>query len=310
MLVARRTFGFAVVVGALCALALPRLAWRNNTVDPPSGIQENTAPNPRLISLAPSITEIVFELKAESHLVGRTDFCLWPSAAALIPSIGAMGTPNPEAMLALNPDWALATPLTRAPAIRRLERIGVPVRTLSFEGIEGIFEGFTQLGALVGKVDEANDWVSEVEKRLGEPTERSSLLERGAPTALILLGDEGLYAAGPGSFPSDALAYAGALNVTEELETPWPKLNAEALLLWDPDWIIVASDTPSAAAVEGLQPSTWGCEHPVYAHLSAVKNANVYEALDSCLTVPGPRFVEFTLALRELIQRPPSPEPE
>ena len=310
MLVARRTFGFAVVVGVLYALVLPRLSQRHDTEEIPPDIEGRSPTHPRLISLAPSITEILFELEAEQHLVGRTDFCLWPPNAIQIPSIGGLGTPNPESMLALKPDWALATPLTRAPAIRRLERIGVPVRTLSFEGIEGIFEGFTQLGALVGKTEEANEWVSDVKRQLGERTERSSLLEREAPTALILLGDEGLYAAGPGSFPSDALAYAGALNITEELDTPWPKLNAEALLLWDPDWIIVASDTPTAAGVEGLQPSTWGREHPVYAHLSAVENAKVYQALDSCLTVPGPRFVEFTLALRKLLQQSPSSELE
>lgn len=310
MLVARRTFGFAVVVGVLYALVLPRLPQRHDTEEIPPDIEGRSPTRPRLISLAPSITEILFELGAEHHLVGRTDFCLWPPEAIQIPSIGGLGTPNPESMLALKPDWTLATELTREPAIRRLERIGLPVRTLPFKGIEGIFDGFTQLGALVGKTEEARAWVTSAQRRLGLPAEPSSLRQQGAPTALILLGSEGLYAAGPGSFPSDALAYAGALNVTEELATPWPKLNAEALLLWDPDWIIVASDASAEGALPGLRPSTWGRKHPIHANLSAVKESNVYEAFNSCVTVPGPRFVEFTLALRELFHRATPPERE
>ena len=67
------------------------------------------APPARIVSLVPSVTEVLFALGAEARLVGVTDFCDYPPAARAKPSVGGMVNPNLEAIVSLRPDVVIAT---------------------------------------------------------------------------------------------------------------------------------------------------------------------------------------------------------
>jgi iron complex transport system substrate-binding protein len=244
----------------------------------------------RWVSLAPSLTEVIFALNAEGRLVGRSNYCNYPEEALAVPSVGRMDLPNLEAIVALKPDLVVMTDLTPLDTMTRLEGLGLEVLRLRADRLEDIAETYRRLGGRLGLEAEAERIVSEIYGALAGLTAKDSAHGGEAPRACLLYGVTApFFSAGEGTFPSALLERAGFTNIADAAPLAWPQLNLEWLIQQNPEVIFVAggSDVGSAAAVLAHWQSS-----EVWRQVTAIQRNQVYCIRDDALSVPGMRTLE------------------
>jgi cobalamin transport system substrate-binding protein len=167
---------------------------------------------PRIVSLAPSVTEILFALGAEEHLVGVTGFCDYPAASKRIPQVGTFMNPSIESLLALNPDLIVAVP-ERADQERldRLMALGFKVVLVRASTINDIFSSIRNLAALVRKENQGENLVGKIQREI-EAVSRK-LTKSPLPRVLIAVGSRPLIAVGSGTYIADLIALASGSNI-------------------------------------------------------------------------------------------------
>lgn len=194
----------------------------------------------RVVALAPNLAEIVWLLGESERLVGRTENARHPGALTSLPSVGGMARPSLEAILALRPDLVLATTEGNDPGIAlRLGELGVPVFVVDRDsaGMEGVWLAVCQTAAALGVEETAAHLVTEGKRRLSE---YRLAAPEPKPRALLLVWTKPAVAAGPGTYVSDLLVAAGAVNAAESLRLDWPQLGREGIIALRPDLILVA----------------------------------------------------------------------
>lgn len=261
------------------------------------------APPRRVVSLAPSLTETVFALGAGDRLVGVTEQCDFPPAAADLPKTGTFLEPNVEAVLALQPDVVLAVP---GPAnrdeVNLLRSLGVRVEVFDEKGVKGVFATIHRAGEVLGVPDRA----ASLEQRLRHGMRRvTRRLEGAAPRpVLFLVNREPPIAAGAGTYQDDLIRLAGGTNVAAAAGRGWPRLSLEAILAFDPEVILDGSMNG------GDQPGRFWSRFP---NLRAVRSGRVHGPVPDALLRPGPRLVEALEALARFLHPerfPDIPAPE
>lgn len=259
---------------------------QSETDDPHSG---------RLVSLAPNVTEIIFFLDMEESLVGRTEYCVRPTEAKSIPTIGGIADPDLEAIIRLKPTLVLATELTPRRVLQKLNELGFQSKVLPTGGIESVFQTVQAIAELGEKEDVAADWTEQSHQRLDGLED----LQTDQPSGLLLLGKEGFYAAGANSFAGEALELAGLINTAAETKLEWPRLSIETVIDYNPSIIFIASDNDFPGD-ELIRKSDWGQSDPRLASIHAIENERVFEVGDSTLTTPAPRIVDAILKMRAI----------
>ena len=247
----------------------------------------------RVVSLSPAVTEIIFALGAQDLLVGRTDFCVYPDAAAEIPSIGGISNLNIESILALKPDLVISGSMVGKKVTDQMDAMGTPmVCVIEKPKFEALFDNITAIGRLVGKEHEADSTVEslkwKVESLQTDTTPSSSGRTRGyAPTCYYVVGfgEGGNFTAGGNTFINDIIRMAGGRNIAEGIEG-W-SYSLEALMKEDPDFIIVRREDSAAF-----------CDMKPYNRLSAVKNGHVIGIVSGTLDLQVPRNIDAILYLR------------
>jgi len=240
----------------------------------------------RIVSLAPSLTEMIKALDLAQSLVGVT---LWDSAIAPTAEvvIGREGTISLEVLLSLKPQAVIATTINSFEDIERMERLGLKVFYLKAENLEEILHGLRKLGALLMRAKRANrlaDSLYLIEKRIKEC---ASSLKKDR-VFLLLDTHGGLWTAGRGTFLDDLVTRAGGVNIFSDIEG-WKSVSPEALLLKNPDVIILGWGADSSILDE-----------PPLKELKAVHNKRVFRSHDpDMLARPGIHTVD---ALRWLVR--------
>ena len=144
------------------------------------------APPARIVSLVPSVTEILYALNAEDVLVGVTDFCDFPPEARRKPRVGGMVAPSLEAIVALRPDLVIATTEgTPEEAVTQLTRLKVPVYLVAAHRVADVTALIVKLGALSGRQAEAGSLVARLERRI--ESVKKAVLSLGRPRVLYIL---------------------------------------------------------------------------------------------------------------------------
>src|SRR5207247_1010251 len=144
------------------------------------------APPARIVSLVPSVTEVLFALGAEARLVGVTDFCDYPPAARAKPSVGGMVNPNLEAIVALRPDLVIATTEgNREETFAQLKRLGIPTYLVAAHHVRDVTDLIARLGALTGYQQAAGPLLVHLERRVAAVTPEVAPLAR--PRVLYVL---------------------------------------------------------------------------------------------------------------------------
>ncbi|SES87995.1 ABC transporter substrate-binding protein [Anaerobranca gottschalkii] len=241
----------------------------------------------RVISVAPSITETIFALNKDVVLVGRTDFCDYPAKVSEIPSIGTLRNPNIEQIVALEPDLVIASTHFTEEVYNKLQELDIPVLVLNpNDSFEGVYHVIITLGKVLDANEKAEKVVEEMKNTVKEVKNKVKDLEKPRVYYVIGFGEFGDWTAGKGTFISEMINMAGAINVADDIEG-W-SYSLEKLLEHDPDLLIVSNQYN---AKEGIM-STEG-----YKELTAVKEGRVYEIDNNLLDRQGPRLAS---GLKEL----------
>jgi iron complex transport system substrate-binding protein len=247
----------------------------------------------RVVSLAPSLTETAFALGAGARIVGVTRFDDAPPQVKSLPKVGGLVDPDPEAVLALRPDLALAVPIAGArQRLRTLARLGVPVLVVPAETLNDLWAAINVLGRALGTEAAARSLAASLSAQLAAARARAA----GAPRlrVLIIVGYRPLIAAGPGSFLDALLASVNAVNVVAR-GAAFTHLDVEAAAAGRPDVVL------DLGLNESPPPGLWD----LLARLQGGKPPRVVHLTDEALVRPGPRLGEALGRLAEALR--PSP---
>ena len=281
----------ALVVVATLLLA-QELAWALQVTDQTGRSLTLPAQPRRIVSLVPSVTEILFAIGAQEALAGVTDFCDFPLEAKRKPSVGGMVNPNLEALVARKPDLVVATRSgSRAETFDQLKRLGLPVYLVDPSSIGDVLRLVTGLGELTGHSDAAATVTAELERRIKAVGLR--VAGRPRPRVLYVLWPDPLIVPGRGALVSEIISLAGGESVTADRGQGYPRLSLEAAVARAPEIIILAS--------HGGGPPMARDRWDRLESLPAVKSKRVYTADGNVMHRYGPRVVDGIETLAKLV---------
>ena len=250
----------------------------------------------RIISTAPSVTEILFALGLNEKIVGVTTLCNYPEEAKTKEKIGTFQSPNIEKILSLKPDIVIATGGVQRQTVEKLEQLGIPVFVSYPRTMEEVIRSIYTIGHITGAEESAKKLAFDLKLRVAKVTSKVSKA-RVKPKVFFELWNEPLMSAGPGSFIDDIIRKAGGINIAGSSKSAYPIFSLEQLVKEDPDVIIGAESSMGANPLDVSKRPGWNT-------LKAVKNQKVFMINDDIVFRAGPRLV---LAL-EIIARYLHPE--
>lgn len=257
------------------------------------------APAQRIVSLAPSNTEIVFALGAGDKLVGRDDFSDYPAEALKVPSIGSLyPNVNAEVIVALKPDLVLAAGITNPDDVKALADLGLTVYTThNATGLDDIYSDILAVGQLTGRSADSEKIVADMKARVQTVKAKTAALADKPKVFYEIDATDPAkpYTAGPGSFIDQLLTLAGAANVGNVSTQQYFQISLEELVAQDPAIIVLGSFTYGGQTPE-LVKARVGWDK-----ITAVMNGAMYTFDDNLVSRPGPRVVVGLETLAKLI---------
>ncbi len=222
------------------------------------------APAQRIISLAPSTTEILFAIGAGDQVVGREDFTNYPEEALALPSIGGTwGDLNTEAMLALEPDLVLAAPLTTTEQVASMTDVGLNVFLMpNPTTMEEMYDLLRTAGKITGHEEETETLIEGLVTRVEAVM---AVIAEAETIPVVFYELDGTsdpaapWTTGPGTFIDTLITMAGGQNVTADLEGEWVQLSVEELIARDPD-VILLGDAIWGVTVESVASAPVGMD--------------------------------------------------
>ena len=257
----------------------------------------------RLISTAPSLTEILYALGLGPQVAGVTTFCRFPPDALTKPKIGTFTQPDFERILAQRPSlvFVIPNPLDLA---NKLRRLGLRVEELPLDTLPQILSSITRAGELTGAQPAALRLTTQLRRDLDAL--RAATARRPGVSVLFIIDRtpntlQGMFAAAPGSYIDELLVAAGGRNAAPTGGGPFPKISLEQILAADPDVIIDMGDyshgraaTPDSRA---RKLTLWS----QFPQLRAVRLKRVYDVSSDEFVVPGPRLAQAARHLNRLL---------
>jgi len=236
---------------------------------------------PRIISLAPNTTEILFSIGLGYSIVGTDDFSNYPEEAKDIERLGTFNNPNIERIILLKPDYILVNSGLEKSMEDYLTSLGIKVIKISPKTMEDLYGDIRKLGAIFNKEEDARNIIQNMQSRIKNI---SRTIKGRPPKVFVQLFDDPLVTVS--SFISDIIALAGGENIALDMKNDSGIFSYEVLIDRNPDIILVV----------GFSGNT-GNFHSI----NAVKNKRVYKNLDPDLILrPGPRAVEAVEALNKV----------
>lgn len=252
----------------------------------------------RIVTLAPSVTELVVAAGAGHLLVAVTDADDFPPEVDSLPRIQALPV-NREAVVALAPDLVIASEQVNDPRdADALAELGIATWFVRVDSLSDVPRALRALGDLLGTAETARrtaDSLEAIRTRL-----RSSLPSGRPPTVLVLIDDRTLFSFGAGSYVHEMVALAGGRSITADLETRAPRLSDEFVLTRAPE--VIVGSLGDDYRIERLLE-----HHPTWTLVPAVRDRAVYSVPGDLLLRPGPRLFAGALLLREALGTGPVP---
>ena len=198
----------------------------------------------RIVSLSPSLTELLFAIGAGDRVVGRTRWCTYPPEVRAIPSVGDGLDPNLELILARAPDVVVFYHTgANAAAIERLRQVGVSTISVRMDRLADVPVAARLLGGVLGTSRQGDSLAAAFDAELQR---RRSVPADSGPAVLVLTWDAPPIVIGGGSFLTELLALAGTHNVFGDLPQPSVAVSLEAIAARNPDILLLAGSAPPA----------------------------------------------------------------
>ena len=277
--------------------ALPSAKNATITVTDDLGREVNLpATATRIVSLAPSNTEILFAVGAGDKVVGVTTYCNYPEAATTKETIGGFSpkTISVEKIVALQPDVVFSAGGLQMPVIEALEKLNIPVVALDPATIDDIYGDIGLVGKITGNEDGATAVVDDMKTRIAAVTEKvSQVPESDRPTVFWETWDDPLMSAGPTSFIGQMIETAGGVNIFADVEDQYPTVSAEEVIARNPQVIMGSDSHGDKLTVEAIS------ARPGWSNIAAVQNGRIYLVQGDIASRAGPRVadaIEFMAA--------------
>ncbi len=243
-------------------------------------------PAVRIISLAPSNTEIVYALGLEDRLVGVTDYCDYPPAAKNKPKIGGFSTVDMEKVVALQPDLVLATDIHSKSVTPLLQKVGFNVVTLYPKTLNGLVRDINLVGKVTGRENAASELTAGLNKRIQAVASMATPSTARPLRTLLLIWYDPLMVAAAGTLPDDMIKVAGGKNIASDM-MGYSSIGLETVISRDPEVIIVPSDMG--------QPDDplWNfvVTDPRLKNTTAARNNAIYKMDGNLVLRAGPRCI-------------------
>ena len=246
----------------------------------------------RIVSLTPSVTEILFALGAGDDVVGVSQYCDYPPQARRLPQVGSFLTPNLEAIVALRPTLVIGIGLSsEMREIRVLRETGCSTMTIQDDSVAEIESSIRAVGDKIGRADAARALLEKLNAQIDAVRSRVATLPR--TRVLMLVGHEPMVAVGPGTYLDDLLKLANADNIADSISQQWPKLSVEYVLAMRPEVILDGQMGSDPAA-----PARFWQKYP---SIPAVRDHRVYSYPGDPVLHAGPRIGTSLRILAALI---------
>lgn len=246
---------------------------------------------PRIVSMAPSVTEDLFAVGAGGQVVGVSTYTDYPPDARRLPVVAASGWINAERIISLHPDLCIGI-ASQYQISADLRRAGITVVLLNDDNYEDIFANILRVGELSHHRKNAEALVGNLHART-TALARSAPRRTRRPDVFVTLGITPIYTAGPSSYISRLIALAGGANAAS-IRDPYARFSADALIVRQPDIIIADPEVHLSDVLE----------RPPWNSLRAVKLHHTYILPDAAiLERPGPRYNEGLAWLIDVIRQ-------
>lgn len=276
-----------VFLAWLLAVSLPAKTYSSDSV--------------RLVSLAPSLTELVYDMGLEHHLIGRTNACDYPEAAADLPVIGSFGRPTWELLVRIQPDVVLVTDLEKPGFLEQMKKRGMAPLVLPCDSWEQLKAAARAIADAVGKADVGKQWSENLENEIATletAVEKVWADQPQRPSLYAEIWGQPITTVGRNTFLHEVMVLAGAKPLSQDVRGDYVSVSSEWLLQEDPDVILLAYMVPEVQAAQKLQ------ERPGWSRLSAIQNDHIITTINpDWLLRPGPRLILGARALAEELQR-------
>lgn len=308
--------GCAPVATSPAAVAAPATAVAAASTAAPAQVQQQTMgpttytdglgrqvtlakPAERIVSLAPSNTEILFAIGAGSQVGGRDSFSDYPAEAKNVPDIGgSLGTLNPEVIVAKQPDLVLAAPITAPEQVADLAKAGLTVYVLpNPKTFDDVYTNIETVGKLTGHENEATSLAASLKARVDAVTSKVA----NAATHPIVYYEldatdpSAPYTSGPGTFVDLIIREAGGQNFGTNLKGDYVQVSIEELLARQPDFILLGDSTYGGITADMVKARAgWDA-------LTAVKDGKIFAFDDNTVSRPGPRLVDGLETMAKLL---------
>jgi len=263
----------------------------------------SAAPPERIVSTAPSITELLYALGLGNRVVGVTRFCRYPPEAQLKPKIGDYTSPNLEAIAALRPDLVIiqTNPIHLADQLARLK---LRVLEIDQENIAAIYKSIHDVGAATGTEHAATQLSDSILDGLGKIRNRVAALPR--VRMMFVIGRspnrlDGLVVAGRASYLNEVIEIAGGENVFRDAIAGYPEVSLEEVMARNPEVIVDMGDMSDTVGVTEEHKRSVIALWNRIPTLAAVKQHHVFAVASDAFVVPGPRVIEAAKAFAELL---------
>lgn len=250
----------------------------------------------RLVSLAPSNTEILFALGAGPKVVGVDSFSDYPEEAKNLTKVGSFSKPDVEAIVALKPDLVLGTNMN-IKGIDQFEKVGLKVLILDPRTFEGVYDNLTLLGKVLGTEKQAQKVVDTMRSKLGRVSAALSKVkpEDRVPVYYEVYSDP-LMSVGPGTFIHQVITLAGGRNLFADATVDYPVVGSETVVARDPHVILYPDFHGNRSlTIDKVK------ARPGWDKIQAVAKARVYSVDANIVSRPGPRLADAVETMAKLL---------
>lgn len=249
----------------------------------------------RIVSLAPSNTEILFALGLGDKVVGDTEYCNYPEAAKTKPKVGGFSTVDVEKVVSLRPDLVLATQIHDKTTIPALENLGITVVALSPHSPNEVLDNIKLVGKITGQDKEAAELIKSLSGRIKAIVDKTQKLSPDQrPRVFYVTWHDPLWTAGTGTLTNDVISQAGGQNIASDI-TGDKTIDLETVISRDPEVIIVSVGMGTGQDL----PWQYIKSEPRLKNTQALISGRVYKIDGDLIDRPGPRIVE---ALEQMAQ--------
>ena len=249
-------------------------------------------PAQRIVAMSPHVTELLFAAGGGERIVGAVTYSDYPEAAKKIPRIGTNRQIDMERVIAMKPDLIVAWMHGSSERqIDTLRQLGIPIFHSEPLKLDGIADNVQRLGQLLGTENVAQPAAAQIRAQFAALTKQYA--SRPPVRMFYQVWDKPLYTLSGGSIVTDAMRVCGGVNIFADLKVTAPVVSIEGVLQADPEAIFGTAEKDYGGVTLWKQ----------YTTMKAVRNGNLFTLDGELLNRAGPRMVDGTRAMCEMLEQ-------